>query len=86
MELAEKYTISGQNTEWWQRILSKAISQVPSSFTQWGKQDDPAWVMRRSFEAIKEGAYVRGLYHETDFSNFWSRFKDLENFRSMAKQ
>jgi hypothetical protein len=53
--------------------------------TIWGTQLDPAWVLRRGMEAVKEGAALRGLYENSE-DWFFQRFEDREGFRQVCKQ
>ena len=61
------------------------MAQKAESNAFWGNQTDPAWVLRRAFEAIKEGAHSR---HEYDNSGngFWDRIVDRESFRPQCLQ
>jgi len=74
---------SKQVSEFWCVILTNALSLSASSNAgDWGTQRDPAWILRKAFEAIKYGALKRGAYKEEDCVRFFKRIKDDFNFLS----
>jgi len=82
-ELVNIATNGKQENQFWAIILMKAIETSKNSTGYWGTQLDPAWILRKGFEAIKLGARYRGENLKPDL--FWERIKDTHNFISLAQ-
>jgi len=65
----------------WCIILQNAVDICTTTIhAQWGKQNDPAWTLRKAFEAIKMGAHKLGCYTAEDCIKFFKRIQDDHGF------
>jgi len=74
---------SGQANEFWAVVLKRAIELAAQSAIPLGMQDDPPWILRKGFEAVKTGARNRGE-DVSDRDHFWVRIKDTFGFLKLV--
>jgi len=71
-------------TSWWVPVLQKGADLARSRIitADWGSSQDPAWILRMAFEAVRIGVMVRG--EKIPGNRFWSNVPDTHKMLEMA--